>query len=147
MHAVRLIRACMLSPRIGGDAGTVLLVEDSEARDLVENLCLAVYAPEYDPAPNSVVPELVCEEEAPAPRPTSRDVTDVPLPDDDEPWWRPGPIRDETGAPGTAQDMRRPWTTHSKADWIAWAVHNGADPDVAAQMSKVDLMSRYGERL
>lgn len=31
-----------------------------------------------------------------------------------------------------------------KADWVGWAVHNGADPEEAAAMTKQDLIDAYG---
>ena len=34
-----------------------------------------------------------------------------------------------------------------KQDWIEWAISEGADPEQAANMTKVDLMSRYGSRI
>jgi hypothetical protein len=32
----------------------------------------------------------------------------------------------------------------SKAVWVGWAVHNGADPEEAAAATKQDLIDAYG---
>lgn len=47
-----------------------------------------------------------------------------------------GPVTAEAPAPSAV-----------KQDWIDWAIAQGADPELAAAMTKADLMSRYGGRL
>lgn len=51
------------------------------------------------------------------------------------------PDEDETPGP------KRPYTTAKKEDWIAYAVAQGEDPDVAERMTKADLISKYGATL
>lgn len=51
----------------------------------------------------------------------------------------PGPEDDEEPEPPRPAD--------SKADWIAWAVSQGASEDAASAMTKADLMSKFGGRL
>lgn len=171
MRAVRLIRANGLNERVIGDAGAIRVLDDAEALEMVEVWRLAVYAPEHDPGPHSwsagavqEVPVKFVGPEAAAAR-LDQLVRDQQLPADfveaykeetspqeaaqelvelteelnlyDEPE-KPAPVR---------PDMRMPWTTASKADWIDWAVHLGAKAEDAALLTKKDLMSRYGERL
>ena len=38
----------------------------------------------------------------------------------------------------------RPAQSASKAAWVGWAVHLGADPDEAEALTKADLIDRYG---
>jgi len=38
----------------------------------------------------------------------------------------------------------RPAVTDRKADWVSWAVHNGAKPDDAEALTKTDLIEKYG---
>ena len=41
----------------------------------------------------------------------------------------------------------RPKTYAKKEEWVAYAVANGEDPDVAERMGKADLISKYGASL
>jgi len=45
------------------------------------------------------------------------------------------------------EEVSSPAPGDPKQAWIEYAVSQGAKPDVAAAMTKVDLMSRYGGRL
>ena len=38
----------------------------------------------------------------------------------------------------------RPAVNASKADWVGWAVHNGAPAEEAEAMTKADLIEKYG---
>jgi hypothetical protein len=49
--------------------------------------------------------------------------------------------------PEVVEEMKRPYTNAPKPDWIKWAVHQGADPDAAAGMTKAELQNSYNERL
>lgn len=70
-----------------------------------------------------------------------------PLDIDPEPQAQDDGFSTERTGQGETAEMKQPWTIAPKADWIAWAVQNGEDPQKAAAMKKVDLVSRYGERL
>lgn len=48
------------------------------------------------------------------------------------------------GAPAPAPPTSRPPQSAPKAEWVAWAVVRGADPETAPAMSKGDLIDRYG---
>lgn len=122
MKAVRLTHACGLNERVIGDAGTPLALDDDEARDLVEVHHLAVY--------DAV---LQARLDAAHSDPVAREI----------------PVVHHADAPpsDTETDLKQPWTTASKATWIDWAVHLGADPAEAASLTKNELMSRYGERM
>ena len=52
MKAVRLTRANGLNERVQGDATAIRYLEDAEADLMVNELKLAVYAPEHDPHPS-----------------------------------------------------------------------------------------------
>ena len=49
-------------------------------------------------------------------------------------------------APGEVDAAGRPVVNAPKADWVAYAVAQGADADEAAAMSKVDLLTRFGPK-
>jgi hypothetical protein len=166
VKAVRLTRANGLNERVQGDATAIRYLEDAEADLMVNELKLAVYAPEHDPHPSftaSGVQEIpvVKRENAPSgeqvvsmmergltPEEAAREL--VQLTEeyglyDDDPVILPGRAADGDG-------LTQPWTTHSKAKWIEWALHGSHGqprPDLAevAGLTKNELMSRYGERL
>jgi hypothetical protein len=49
----------------------------------------------------------------------------------------------EPGVPATAQDApRKPNKASSKADWVAWAVHCGMNPEEADQATRDALIER-----
>jgi hypothetical protein len=76
-------------------------------------------------------------------RETGEIVTEIPAP---EPAV--GQPRDETSEePEDDGKLKRPWSNRPKAEWVAYAVSQGHDPDEAAALPKADLMSLYGERL
>lgn len=132
MKAVRLTHACALNERVFGDTGTPLALAEEEARDLVENLHLARYDDQLQVQLDTILAQQPQQQAA-------QELTELteelglyrPLDDDDD---------DDPG-------MLMPWSNAAKADWIAWAVHKGADAAEAAQLTKNELMSRYGERL
>jgi hypothetical protein len=151
-----------LNPRVQGEKNSVLILEDGEAAALVEN-SLAVYAPGYDPQPSFTaggVQEIpvVKKENAPAPDEVL-DAVDAAFVGPEHAAKRIqelveyteelGLYENQQPEQGTVTEVRQPWTTAPKGDWIAWAVHNGADPEEAAVMTKAQLMNRYsyGERL
>jgi hypothetical protein len=155
MKAVRLTRALWLSDRVNGDAGTPLALEDDEARELVETWHNAVYDPalqrQLDNAPQEI--PVVKREDAPTPD-QLLDLADQGL----APERAVQQLTEELGLydePGDADDgepLTMPWTTHSKAKWIEWALHGNhgqSAPDLAtvAGMTKNELMGTYGERL
>jgi hypothetical protein len=171
MKAVRLTRANGLNERVQGDAGAIRFLEDAEAGDMVRRL-LAVYAPEHDPHPSFTaggaqeIP-VVKKENAPTPDEVL-DAADVSFAGPEHAAKRMQKLVDyteelglyenqqqaqddgfstERTGQGETAEMKQPWTIAPKADWIAWAVQNGEDPQKAAAMKKVDLVSRYGERL
>lgn len=41
--------------------------------------------------------------------------------------------------------MKRPVTTDSKAEWIKWAVQNGAEERHSAEMTKAQLVAQFGK--
>lgn len=134
MRAIRITQANWLNAEVAGDANTVKRVSDDMARDAVA-IGIAVYAPEYD---QDVPPAQAA--------PVARTETQ---PD-------PGDLLDhiEAVADGHPEDsplvqaeMKMPWSNASKAAWTDWAVHQGADPEQVAGLTKNELMSRYGERL
>lgn len=43
-------------------------------------------------------------------------------------------------------DSARPKTTDPKPDWVAYAVTQGADEDVAEAMTKANLVAKYGTK-
>lgn len=49
----------------------------------------------------------------------------------------------ESAAEG-APVSERPAQSAQKADWVGWAVAQGADPEEAAGMTKADLVEKYG---
>ncbi|HEY9473645.1 MAG TPA: hypothetical protein VIS06_07315 [Mycobacteriales bacterium] len=51
-----------------------------------------------------------------------------------------GPVDGEVPAPPTV----RPAVNAPKADWVGWAVHNGASVDDAEASTKADLIEKYG---
>lgn len=51
---------------------------------------------------------------------------------------------DVDGAAEGAPPVERPAQSAQKADWVGWAVAQGADPEAAAGMTKADLIDRYG---
>lgn len=48
---------------------------------------------------------------------------------------------DEVPAPPT----ERPAVNANKAEWVAWAIVQGANPDDAEAMTKTDLVEKYGQ--
>lgn len=78
---------------------------------------------------------------------------DLPLPDHIEHRLKGGHIRrcNEDGSPWRGDDeeigalpTKAPGARGSKADWVAWAVAQGATPDEAEGMTRQDLMDRFG---
>jgi hypothetical protein len=148
MKAVRLRRAVSIADGINGDRGTVLFLEDGEARDAVEVDRLAEYAPEHDHlAPVQEEAAFVGPERAAERMQELVAYTEeLGLYENQQQAQDDGFGTERTGQ-GETVEMKMPWTTASKADWIDWAVSKGCEPKTAALLTKVQLMSRYGERL
>ena len=104
-------------------AGLPLVVDDWEAEHLVRG-DMARYVADAPPAPEPVnvqvafSPEQGVLEPAGPPEPEAQDSVDVPAPKPVQP----------------------------KADWVAWAVAQGADEEEANGLTKAELMERYGDR-
>lgn len=141
MRAVRLTHACGLNERVIGDAGTPLALDDDEARDLVEVHHLAVYDPVLQARLDAVHSDPVAREIPVVHR------ADAPSPDAVLDLADTAAAAQEPVTSDTETALKQPWTTASKATWIDWAVHLGADPAEAAGLTKNELMSRYGERM
>lgn len=56
-----------------------------------------------------------------------------------EDGWREG------GSKATPVTPSRPTKSGSKADWVAWAVANGAEQAEAEKATKDDLIAAYGQ--
>lgn len=57
----------------------------------------------------------------------------------------PGPEADkEPEAPTPTLPTAEPAKTAHKAEWVGWAVRQGATPEDADGMTKADLIERYG---
>lgn len=142
MRAVRLTRSGWWDDEVNGDTGRPLWLSDAKAESHVA-LGNAVYDPvlqaqlEGRPSPQTtfVGPEAAAKrlDELKARAEAFEDLLDhiEAVADGDEP----------------VPEMKRPYGNASKADWIAWAVHNGADEAEVAGWTKNQLMGRYGERL
>jgi hypothetical protein len=147
MRAIRILQANWLNEAVSGDRGTVKLVTDDMAADAVR-LGIAEYAPEYG---QFARPDAPAAQEIPVVKrpdaiefPATR--TPVDVPDD---FGTSDAAAEEDPA---ETELRQPWSTASKAEWITWAAHgdHGQPPvteEEAAAMSKIQLMSRYGGRL
>ncbi len=162
MRAVILTRAGWWNDQVYGDAGTPLVLDDATAADLVERLRSAVYDPvrqaELDGAPSPqttfVGPEKAAQRLDELTEAAKRDEAMQALVDLTEkmglydnpvtPQEIASLVPDDTAE---ASAMKRPYGNASKAEWIEWAVHQGADAAEAAQLTKNQLMARYGERL
>lgn len=147
MRAVRLTRANGLNERVQGDANTVRFLEDGEADFLVNELKMAVYAPEHDPHPSFTASGV---QEAPAAT-TERGLTYEEAAQELTQLTEEYGLYDDEPVQDSAP-LVQPWTTHSKAKWIEWALHGShgqpaPDPETVAGLTKNELMSRYGERL
>ena len=53
-------------------------------------------------------------------------------------------VEPETPEPETVELEERPKDYAPKPDWVAWAVHEGADPTEAESLTKVELIELYG---
>lgn len=63
------------------------------------------------------------------------------LADDPASGWR----RLDEPAPEPDDPVSRPAKSASKADWVAWAVANGAEQAEAEKATKDDLIAAYGQ--
>jgi hypothetical protein len=71
----------------------------------------------------------------------------LPLPEAIEDRLHKGYLKrvNADGSPvAEAKPRTRPNVNESKADWVSWAVHEGANPDDADAATKADLIERYG---
>lgn len=147
MRAVRLIRAGWWDDEVNGDPGKPLWLSDDKAESHVV-AGNALYDPilqaELDgtPSPQTtfVGQEAAAKRLAELTEAGKRDEAMQALVD----------LTEEMGLYDTVPaepEMKRPYANHSKAAWIEWAVHQGADPAWAAAQTKNELQSLYGERL
>jgi hypothetical protein len=156
MRAVRLTHARWVNERVHGDAGAVLFLDDAEAAEVVASEA-AVYDSRYDAQPSwsagaaqetpavkdedtlrftgeaerAAADQLIRESEDlglydPVAA-IEEDLADMPLPEPESPT-----------APAIAE---------LKPAWVKWAISQGCEPKLAAVLTKVQLVSRYGERL
>jgi hypothetical protein len=160
VRAVRLTRANGLNERVQGDANTVRFLEDDEADFLVNELKMAVYAPEHDAHPSFTasgvqeVPVVKRENAVSGEQAVSmmeRGLTPEEAAQALTQLTEEYGLYDDEPAEDRAT-LVQPWTTHSKAKWIEWALHGShgqpaPDLDTVASLTKNELMSRYGERL
>jgi hypothetical protein len=140
---------------VRGDAGDIRVLDDDEARDLVESLRHAVYAPEHDPA--QVYQQATGQQMPSSPATEPPEPVDTGFVGPDHAAKRIQELVEYTEELGlyenqqapedSVPEMTMPWTTAPKATWIDWAVYRGCDPSEAAGMTKNQLMGRYGERL
>lgn len=131
MRTVRITHSNWVNDWLAGDDGDMRLLTDQQAYEAVELHHLAVYTDNG--------PELVSSPQA---VPVVKIEPGLEFPE--EP--RAADIPEDSGEQPTAE-MKMPWSNASKAAWIDWAAHQGADPEQAAALTKNELMSRYGERL
>jgi hypothetical protein len=139
VRQVRITHANWVSDWLAGDAGATRWLTDEQAYEAVDVYNLAVYidGSTASPPPPPPVAEPVLEIE---PSVSAEDLVDhIEAVADGYPQDSPLAQRDTA--------LRMPWSNASKAAWIDWAVHLGADPEQAAGLTKNELMSRYGERL
>lgn len=153
MRAIRITQANWLNEHVGGDAGTVKLVQDEMAHEAVNVHKIAEYAPEWDGQPSFVGPDAAAE------RMKDLGVTVTEFPAEREAADRAQAMQqlvEETenlGLYGTpaAGDIKLPDSppaaNASKMAWIDWAVSQGCAMDDAVSLTKNELMGRYGERL
>jgi len=57
--------------------------------------------------------------------------------------WAPAAEAEHAPEQGVSAP-KRPAVNEPKAAWVAWAVHNGADPEQAEAATKQDLIEAYG---
>lgn len=153
MRAVRLIRAGWWDDEVNGDPGRPLWLSDDKAESHVvagNALYDPVLQAEMDGTPSPQTTFVGAD--AAAKRLT--ELTEAGK--RDEAMQQLVELTEELGlydtvpepAPEPAEPaMKRPYGNMSKATWIEWAVHNGADPAWAAAQTKNELQSLYGERL
>lgn len=125
-------------------AGGEIDVPDLEGHDLIR-AGHAVFVRDSVPPPAlEPAAPLVSEPSETAAGPTLQEWDDrilaamkreVPIPEDQE------------ALDAEPEEVLLPAPSAPKQDWIEYAVSQGADPEMAARMTKVDLMSRYGGRL
>lgn len=134
MRTVRLTHACWLNDRVHGEEDDPLTLDDDEAAVHVRS-GLAVYTDGPQPEGTPAVPVVP-------------DSGTSLTPDDNDFGQDPRFIlEDAERARVTQPEVKRPYGNASKAAWVDWAVHNGADAVEAASLTKNELMSRYGEAL
>lgn len=68
---------------------------------------------------------------------------DLPLDPYTEAKLKAGRMRQVEG-PQVVVEAQKPAQSASKAEWVAWAVHEGVDPDEAEAMTKADLIELFG---
>lgn len=156
MRAIRITQANWLNDQVGGDQGTVKLVEDGMAREAVEVHRIAEYAPEWD-TPGTV---SFVGPDAAAERMKQLGVTVTDFEGEREAAERRAQamqqLAEETEKLGlydtpAVTDVKLPDSPPAPNDikmkWIDWAVSQGCSMEDAVGMSKNELMGRYGERL
>lgn len=150
MRQVRITHANWVNDWLAGEAGAIRYLTDEQAREAVEVHHLAVYADGGSyapPPPPQAEPVLAIEPGLQYNEPEEDFPITVTYGNAQEAYDPVKAIEDDLADMPRPAEVKMPWTTHSKAAWIDWAVHNGADPEQAAALTKNELMSRYGERL
>jgi hypothetical protein len=85
------------------------------------------------------------DDESNEPEQFSRDEDDEPEDIDDDFDRRDDDFdRDEEVTP-VVKPMKRPVTTDSKAEWVKWAVQNGAEEAHSLEMTKAQLVAKFGK--
>jgi hypothetical protein len=165
MKGIRLTHASGIDPWVG-DRGTCFLVEDDVAAEAVASGLLE-YIPDDE---HNVIPVVQAEGvQFPDPDERPREMTleeryaeilnadgspkdsvfaegGIIGRDEREPQELPGVARAGTDVAPEGK-LKKPYGNASKSAWIAYAIQQGEKPDTAESMSKIDLMSKYGERL
>ncbi len=158
MRTVRITHANWVSDWLAGDAGAIRHLTDEQAYEAVEVLALAVYTDggSYTPPPPPqadpvlTIEPVMTQEHVEANLELEEDFP-ITVTYGTEPLEEYDPVKaieaDLADMPNPGSEMKMPWTNASKAAWVDWAVYKGADPAEAAGLTKIQLMSRYGERM
>lgn len=69
---------------------------------------------------------------------------DLPLDAYTEAKVKAGRMRQVGDTAPVVEEAHKPSQSAPKADWVAWAVHEGTEPDEAEAMTKADLIELFG---
>jgi len=97
-----------------------------------------------DPEIEDKLRQRTHEEEFGEPEPVYRDELDEPDDDFDRRDDDSDFDRDEVELP-KPKPMKRPVSTDAKAEWVKWAVQNGAEEKHALENTKAQLVAKYGK--